>query len=362
MTKKEMNNCFDGGFFIDIEEFNKIETRIKFRKLYKCQEIVEKFPNIIARQPQNYKHRFFISHRWDNSKNPDIRNWQIEALRQFSSEMIAKETIPACFWYDYCSLPQAPRNKQDTHYFNKGLKKINYLCRTCTVIALISTTNPDGNICIRNMLKRGWILVELFIAEHHNKVYFALFEGSQGDYITFTKVNRLLWRDTIPDLLALLPFYDKFHIRKWFDFNKIKCTNGADLDLVAGYLNQHIYAYVKNKIKIKPAKLKNGITYQMTATEISEYFINKYGFSILFPNTYFKTENCGYDCYLITSFQRPKLPLLDTWTAITQKQLDKFKINNDLSPMYPGIKFKSKTQKKLLLVKPSMIKIDWKIT
>lgn len=361
MTVKELKKRFDGGFFIDIEEFHKVETRIKFNKVHKCQDIIKNFPNIIATNPQDYKYRFFISHRWDSPKDPDKRNWQIDALHQFASEMVAKGKTPACFWYDYCSLPQSPRTKTEEYFFKSGLKKINYLCRNCTVIALVSATHINGNVSIKNMLKRGWILVELFIAEHHNKIHFALFEGTR-DYITFSKVERLNWRNTIPDLLALLPSYDKNLIRRWFDINKIKCTNGADLDLVAGYLSNHIYSYIRTISQNKPIRLKSGETTTMTASEISKYYINKHGLTPLFPNTYFSTEYLKHNSYKITPYHRPKLPPLDKQIVMSESNFQKFGIDNKsgLSKMYPGIKFKVKKQKNGYYLFTSMIKkIDW---
>ncbi|MFN4316385.1 MAG: hypothetical protein ACK4E0_19025 [Chitinophagaceae bacterium] len=359
--KSQLNSNFYGGFFLDVEMFYNYVQSGKLTHLHRCQDLFKNFREIIAENPADYLYKYFISHRWDDENDPDIRNWQIEALLQFSSELIANNQTPACFWYDYCSLPQKPRTTDEDELFHEGLKSLNYLCRTCTNVPLISKTDLDANISIKNMLKRGWILVELFISQHHENIYLTLFEGT-SDLITFAKANRLNWQNTIPDLISELPFYDTDLIRKWFEINEIICTNGADLDLVAKLLHEHIYNYISKERKANLQALPFNKTEEISFKEIADYWINKYGSTPLFPDTYFEIKiNEGKLSYFVTPIKKPSLPPIDTWTSVADFEFSQFQIdlNTLTTKFFPGIVFEYRLTNSGYLVKPKIKKIDW---
>lgn len=353
---------FDGGYFLDVEKLHQLFKSAKLRKLPRCQDMLNNYEELIAPNPQDYSHRYFVSHRWDDEHDPDIRGWQLEALFQFASELISKRKTPACMWYDYSSLPQKPRTEAEELLFKKGLENLNYLNRTCTTIALISYTNKDANISIENMLKRGWILVELSIAQHHEKVYLFLFERMM-DYISFSKANSEKWQNAIPNLINNLPFYDLLYIRKWFEVNEIEFTNGnEDLELVSRLLYEHIYNHITNVDK--PNKLGFGKIVKLSSTEIIKYGINGYGLSPLFPDTYFQ---CSYmrvgeeSSYIVTPVQIPPRLPLNQYTVLNKEEFERYAIDPETStsPFLPGLALEYKKVGTSYQVKPTATKLKW---
>lgn len=364
MSTSPISDYFKSGFFIDVDQFyhhylKSSSIAPQLVKLPRCQELITTFSGIVAKYPDKYPNRYFISHRWDDEDDPDIRRWQLKALFHFASELKMKKKTPACFWYDYCSLPQKPRTVDEERLFDIGLKELNDLCRTTTNIPLISYSDPDGNIGIKNMLRRGWILVELIIAEHHNKIYLPLFENS--NHVTFSKVHRLNWQDTIRKILDVIPFYDPVLIRKWFDVNKIECTNGSDLTLVANLLHKNIYAYVKSETITRPPALKVNQPVILNSSEVLDYKIDRYGLSALFPDLFFNYASTGGRQYTVTPVERPKLPALDQPHFLNEGEYEKFSISSvdGSSKLYPGIQFQVTETGKSYRIVPTIGKVDW---
>lgn len=332
------------GIFIDFAEFVKLYKSGNLIRLERCQDLKSKYPELFAKDYRNYPKKIFFTHRWDDKDDPDIRNWQIEAIYQYGIELGEENNLPACFWYDYCSLPQSPRTDFEQSQFDEGLKHVNLLCRSCINVPLISNLGPNRVESIDVMLKRGWILVELFISNHHELIDYPLFEGS-FDYISDGKSTRLEWSSLIPDLMDTLPFDSTVLIRKWFDVKGITCTNGSDLDVLSYRLYEHIYSYVENKSSRSTQKIPYNKPVVMSCEEISKYWINRHGFSALFKDTYFEKAYVENDNeYIVTARYRPPLTCFDKWEKKTQKEISKLKINNKtgLSPMYPGVIFKVK--------------------
>lgn len=372
MSLQQIASHFDGGFFIDSEKFynHYLGKGIKhLTKLAKCQDFLKEFPDLLAENPASYPHRYFISHRWDDQVHPDPTGWQIESLFNFASEVMMKDKKPACFWYDYISLPQndkinkVDRTQDEEILFQKGLQHLNYLCRTCTVVALVSKTDDNLNQSLRNILQRGWILVELFIAQHHERISYVLSEGTRG--IIDSKLAWDEWSKVLPNLLDKLPSYDPKYIRHWFDVNGITCTNGGDLDIVANLLHQHIYDYINALKPQMPAPLPFGQPVTMTSEQWSKFYINANGLTPLFPDIYFDFKYDGSNKYTITPLYRPVLPRLDDVIILSNADYNALKIDpvTKTSKLYPGIEFEfidNPTQNGAsIYLKPRTIKIDW---
>lgn len=358
---------FHGGFFIDFEKFYQLMLSGQLREFSRCQDFIRQYPEIVATDTDSSK-KYFITHRWDDTGHPDVRRWQIKALFQFASDLRAKGKLPACFWYDYISLPQKPRTKYEDRLFRKGLRDLNYINRTSTNVPLISYSEYDANQNILNMLRRGWILVELFVSEDSNKIYLPLFEGAT-DYISFGKAHRNDWQNTVPDMLAKLPYYSKNLIRHWFDVNNIECTNGADLDLVAKLLHRHTHTYIL-KEHARPIKLDHGKTVTMSHIEIAKYFIKGNGLSVFFPDTFFDIDfrNTRYENdlnrYPVTPIRRPKLIPVNIWVAMDDKKLGGYQIDTATgkSRFYPGIVFECRQSRDgLYAVKAGVERVSFRV-
>lgn len=354
------SNCLNGGIFIDVQKYYQYIQNGEIRKILKYQLILQNFPEIIADKDLLYTNKYFISHRWDDENYPDERGWQFDALFQLSSELIHSNKVPACFWYDYCSLPQSPRTSEEDRLYKEGLNSLNILCRTCKIIPLISYTDSDANKSIKNMLRRGWILIELFIAMHYENIHLPLFEKS-SDFISYSKRNRINWSDTIPDLIKFLPYYSLDLIRKWLDLNEVKCTIESDLDLISTQLYEHMYKYNGRELWNNFNLFVYDKEIEMSNNEISQYRIDKNGISYLFPEIYFEIQKLGHRYCSIIPRKRPSLNAIDKWTKISKIDFDKFRISlsTKTSILYPGIIFDFIQLNNYYKIKPSVIKINW---
>jgi len=341
------------GVFIDFEKFIELCQTNSLPSLQKCQDLKSNFPELFARNYKAYQERIFFTHRWDDKDNPDIRNWQYDAIYQYGRELQETNRLPACFWYDYCSLPQEPCSSSERSQFKEGLKHIDLLCRTCINVPLISKLGSSKTKSIELMLKRGWILVELFISNYHELIHYPMFEGA-FDYVSDGKVSRLDWSSLIPNLMNTLPFDNPEYIRKWFDVNDIACKNGSDLDILSIHLYEHIYSYVRNEVVSTPLRLKNDIPTTMSPDEIRKYCINKYGISALFSDTYFDfTYDEESRLYTVIARHRPPFPCIDKWERKTKREIDAFRIDNksNISPMYQGVVFEIKKKSSRYYIK-----------
>lgn len=357
-----MDPRFQGGYFIDVEAFHSAWLAARLDHLPRCQELLVRHPALVAKDPKEYAHRYFISHRWDDQGDPDPRRWQFDALFHLCSELIAKQRVPACFWYDHCSLPQHPRTAAEQAQFDEGLRSINALCRDLRVVPLITRHTPTGGdeADIKAMLKRGWILVELFIAEHHGRIDLALFEDTE--HITYGKLHRVAWRSVVPALMDLLPFYDAPSIRRWFIANGVECTNGMDdYDLLSRILHTHIHDHVRTGPEGAPPELEVGRTYTMTASEVSPYKIGAHGLSALFPHRFFEWSHQGPDRYEVTPRERPALPSWDHPPVVSPAELAAFRIDQrtGTSPLFPGIRFDLRTTDGLTSLRPEVMRVVW---
>lgn len=342
------------GLFIDFDKFRERVsgrrdsgewiTDGKITKMPSYQEIVRDFPDVIARDiDEQYDKHIFFSHRWDGEKEgdpPDPRGWQLEAIHAYASELKVQGK-KACFWYDYSSLPQKPRTPEEDKIFDKGLKHINHLCQTCTTVPLISSVESNRTLDIHAMLKRGWILAELYLASKDNRIDHPLFEGTE--YITFSKLTRLQWQDIVPDLKNSMPHDSPEAIHAYFVENGVKCTNGSDLEFLADILHKDL-----NSVETKaapPVKLEFDKTVTMDAQQAYQYKINQNGLSPHFPDTYFEFDSIeGSTDYQVTPRYRPVLPELNDVQHITKEEFSAFRIDKESgrSEMYPGIRFEWK--------------------
>jgi hypothetical protein len=347
------------GYFIDFQKFHQLYKFGKLQEISKCQDLRKNFPQIFVSDPDIYEHKIFFSHRWDLASNPDIRNWQIAAIAEYASELHMKNKYPACFWYDYISLPQVPRTKQEEALFRQGMKSINKLCKECSIVALISSSNGlNLKDTILNTLKRGWILCELFIASKNERITNILFEDDPpGNRVVMGKINKPAWLSLIPGIVNTLPYYDTELTLHWFNKHSIVCTNGADLKFLAERLNLELFSYILQNNITTPTKLSFNRTYNLTDIEASEYYIDINGISAIFPDTYFEHTFVKSNVYEITPKFRPKLPQIDEWHEIPAANLAELSIDplTGISKMYHGIIFKQKIAGNSIKIRPELL-------
>ncbi len=328
------------GYFIDMEEFMSLCKEKKITRMMRCQELVSQFPEVIADPKLNYDNSIFFTHRWDDREHPDPNNWQIDAICTYGAEKKNIGRWPIEFWYDYSSLPQNPRTAREDVLFKEGLKQINYLCRECLNVPLISKYGSTREAAIQHMLNRGWILAELYISQYHENIHQSIYEGA-GDYILDGRLNNSYWKTLLNKMTKNLPFYDKDLVREWFDVRDIKCTSGSDLDMLAERLVEYAFGYSGDlNIKMTLLPISEGQYITMTADECQPYNIDKYGLSSLYPNTFFEYDLLKHNKYRIKAKFRPTLPPIGQWLDLSEKDTADYQIKSDgTSDLYPGVVF-----------------------
>jgi hypothetical protein len=91
-----------------------------------------------------------VSHRWDHPDQPDPSGVQ---LREVLS-MLDREPSIKYIFYDYCSMPQGEKTKQEKYEFNLLLPNINLLYIGCRILILMD----------RSYLSRFWTQFEAWLS------------------------------------------------------------------------------------------------------------------------------------------------------------------------------------------------------
>jgi hypothetical protein len=336
------------GAFIDYQAFNEAFLDRRLSRLLPSQQIRQSFPKLIAADPAGYDHRLFISHRWESPSDPDppclmegseTIGWQLVAIREICRHY-AENGKSVCFWYDYCSLPQKPRNDAEEQEFRTALPNIGFLCRVCKCIPLISGDEEDKDLKIKRMLSRGWILFELSVATFSGYIADMIFESLPTR--TESRKSRAEWKDIIPSAVSSLSYDRADYVLRWFELHGITCTNGSDLALVANLFVQNTFDNVSGLQQ--PPALSRGRTHILSVEETCRYRMTVHGLSPFFPHTYFESALTKDPAtYAFRPRRRPQLGPPSVERLATSKQFGKLLVdeNTGMSPMYPGIKFVS---------------------
>jgi len=214
----------EAGLFINLEAFGRwSELQEAGTRLPSFQTIVRSYPELIAAKPLR-KTPMFVTHRWDGRDHPDPSGWQLRALRNLAEDYHYHEA-GTCFWYDYMSLPQRPRNAHENRLFTAGLNAIRQTVAECDNICLVSRAGQDHATDREAMRRRGWILFELFIARSNMKRPVPLYERENAS-VRFGRDEQ--YSDSFPDMLLHAPVDTAQHLHDWFVRQEIRCTNGSD--------------------------------------------------------------------------------------------------------------------------------------
>jgi hypothetical protein len=334
------------GAFIDYQAFNEAFLDGRLSRLLPSQRIRQSFPKLIAADPARYDHRLFISHRWESPDDPDppyllegtdTIGWQLVAIREICGHY-AENGKSVCFWYDYCSLPQKPRNDVEEREFRDALPNIGFLCRVCKCIPLISGGEENKDLKIRRILNRGWILFEVSVATFCGHISDMIFQTLPTG--VESRKSRNEWKDIIPSAISSLSYDRADYVLRWFELNGIECTNGSDLAVVAKLFVQNTFDNVAGLQK--PRALLHGRTHILSVEETLHYRITLHGLSPFFPHTYFESVPPeDPTTYAFRPRRRPQLQPPGVKSQVTSTEFGELLVDKDtgISPMYPGIKF-----------------------
>ncbi|MBY3343447.1 hypothetical protein [Rhizobium laguerreae] len=328
------------GVFIDLKAFgNCRDFWSEDACLPSCQTIRHLYPQLIASAPPIRP--LFVTHRWDSPSHPDPSGWQLRALQRLAEDYHYHEE-GTCFWYDFMSLPQRPRTNADNQIFSAGLNTIRHTVASCDNICLVSKTGDDHSEDRAAMMKRGWILFELFICRSNLKRPVPLYERENGS-VPFGRDEQ--FSDTFPDLSGHAPLDSVEHLHAWLTRRGIECTNGGDLL----FLSQMLYGELTRPESLAPLPIfEYGVPMRLSSQElISMEFRESTSLSHRLPEAYLlKREMLPHrwgeePIWEVVIIFRPPLPPLDGWHDLADSSVNHMQVDweQQSSPLYPGVRF-----------------------
>lgn len=314
-------------------------------RLPSWQEVRARMPELIRGPPRHMRDRLFVTHRWDDRGHPDPTGWQLRALQELGDHYrFADPEI--CLWYDYMSLPQAPRTAAESKIFGGGLDHIRTTVGECENVMLVSAEGHDEASDLVAMRHRGWIVFELLLARRAFRIPLPLYQR-QGHHRVQRGRDAQNDRDAVvSDLNQLVPFESWQLIHRWFERQNIVCTNGADLRRLAKLLHREL----TEKKRRKPDFIVQfGKEMLLTQEQLDTLeFMETSHLSGCYPRIYLDSRRDAPGrtwrdpvAWLCSFAPRPALPELDVWTAVTAEEVGAMRIDRmtGRSPMYPGIRF-----------------------
>ncbi|WP_062208434.1 hypothetical protein [Aureimonas sp. AU12] len=331
----------EAGLFIDLEAFGRWSVlQGAGARLPSFQTIVRSYPELIAAKPLR-RTPMFVTHRWDGRDHPDPSGWQLRALRNLADDYHYHEA-GTCFWYDYMSLPQRPRNAHENRLFTAGLNTIRQTVAECDNICFVSRAGQDHADDREDMRRRGWILFELFIARSNMKRSVPLYERENAS-VRFGRDEQ--YSDSFPDMLLHAPVDTAQHLHDWFVRREIRCTNGSDLRLLSGLLHEEL---TRPQSTEPLPNFEYGVPVRLSARQlIATEFRNATSLSSRLPEAFllsrelvsYRTDEEQF--WNVVIVWRPPLPTLGQWHDIAGSDVEHMNIDWDdqVSPRYPGIRF-----------------------
>lgn len=101
-----------------------------------------------------------VSHRWITPDHPDPHGAQLRELQQRLRTLWNNDELRNCLvFYDYCSVPQLPRNEAEEAHFRSVIGNIDHLFSRAERMIVLSEGYEDYR-------DRAWCFLEAIIAEH----------------------------------------------------------------------------------------------------------------------------------------------------------------------------------------------------
>lgn len=327
--------------FIGLEAFYKwTELQGAAASLPSFQTIVRSCPELIAAKPLR-RTPLFVTHRWDGADHPDPSGWQLRALRNLAEDYHYHEA-GTCFWHDYMSLPQRPRNPDENRLFTAGLNSIRQTVAQCDNICLVSRTGQDHAEDRDAMLRRGWILFELFIARRNTTRPVPLYQRENASVQSGRDEQ---YGNTFPDMMVNAPLDTAQHLHDWFVRREIHCTNGSDLMFLSRLLHGEL---TRQQSTETLPEFEYGVPIRLSARQlISMEFRNATSLSSRLSEAFLLSRELvshrtdDEQFWDVVIVRRPPLPNLGQWHEIAGSDVEQMDIDweEQASPRYPGIRF-----------------------
>ena len=104
-----------------------------------------------------------VSHRWVSANHPDPTGAQFRELQQRLATLRQAGGQYVVF-YDYCSMPQAPRSPEEERNFTHDLASLNSLFHNSQKVIILSEGYTDYR-------DRAWCFLELVISGEKDKIH-----------------------------------------------------------------------------------------------------------------------------------------------------------------------------------------------
>ena len=341
----------DAGQFINLGSFTEwAYLQGDSAKLPDWRTIRRDLPYLIESKPDQFHNRLFITHRWDSQEHPDPSGWQLRALQQLGSHYNYKDP-KLCFWFDFMSLPQKPREGFEKQIFKRGLNNIRKTVTECENITLISQHGSDHVEDLNVMMKRGWIVAELLIARNNLKLPLPLYERETHHRVQHGRDQQTSWDAVVPDIATLVPFDSADLIHAWFESRRISCTDGSDLKKLSKLLHQEL----TRSSGVNPSfKILFNVEMRLRQDQLSTLqILEASGLSVCHLDIYLKNRRPAENrfttdppVWIVTFVYRPPMPRLNEWTKCKPDEIALRLISPTTmrSPMYPGIEWQLSDQ------------------
>lgn len=155
--------------------FLKGETLEKWDRLKKFQQIplgdlyATTLESMTSREGRKAERPllYFVSHRWNSADHPDDEQAsQLTVLKQLNAEA-REQGRTACFWYDYCSLPQKARDSSENKFFSETMQYLHDIIYVCDRFVILPGTSAnqanEEHAILHEYFYRGWCFAELFV-------------------------------------------------------------------------------------------------------------------------------------------------------------------------------------------------------
>lgn len=341
------------GQFIDFRAFCEcIDLEGESARLPSWNEIQKLLPNIVFSGDVNDARRIFVTHRWDGFDHPDPTGWQLRALRSLGNHY-NYSSDRLCLWYDFMSLPQKPRNSSEEEIFQLGLGNIRELVGKSENVVLISSCSDSHAGDLKSMIKRGWVVAELYIARQYFKIPFPIYQREKN-IIQYGRMQND-WDAVVPDLNSVAPLDSPESLHAWFDCHDVSCTNGSDLEFLSRQIFEEFHKYPDSG-PVAPIEYNKEICID-SQDMIRLAVVSSNGISRRFPHLFLKNAdyNPKEEKWTVVFVHRPPALKFYQWhdlseSGLSERLIDKSKCN---SPMYPGVRFEFSSDGKFVRPYPA---------
>lgn len=186
-----------------------------------------------------------VSYGWLSRDHPDPQGFHLATVQKYLALHLNQKRYAGVFW-DYCSLPQEPRQEADQVQFRRAIQGINLLygARMTTVVKLTQMPTPqDGTVANLTPYElRGWCIFEEAVSGIVKHGSWLLDLGAVDDALYSTRIQNISKTAVSRREPPLHP--DDFASR----LETAKFTNGADKSLVT-HLYRQFFSDVCAKAK-----------------------------------------------------------------------------------------------------------------